>query len=543
MIRSGNTIATLRSRLVIAATILSVAATGAAGELDTQVQSCIEAGIQIDFCLQAVPATFSSGQPLVKRATGSGEWAELIDGYWGDGLTTSEKLEVFDHFWQKVDEKFACFEDLDVDWAGLRAQYRSEVISGVSRGRFTAIMNRMSLALMEAHTRAIDRRVLYETALEPGVPVMVVGGWGHDRHFGAGLTPQPDGSALVYQVVEDHPLGLVPGDIVLGYDGRPWQELYPELLAMGLPVRGVWGSSPETFEHTWLMAAGMNWHLFDIIDILKYDTGEVVHLPTSLLEDQQLYIWNSEQLDIPGVAKPDYNGSNDHFVSWGIIEGTSIGYIYCWGWALFTSYQFRDAVWELMFDHETSGLIIDFRFNMGGGMGYSNKGLALLFNSVVDTIGFHKRCQDGGHLDMCYNPWGTPEGYSIYGDPESFYDRPIAVLTGPGAVSSGDQVALRMKFHPNARFFGKSTNTAFNSPSFPYSYNDDWYEIVATSDAYLISDPENHLTHDPFLVDEPVWLTPWDVAHGRDTVVEAAMRWIRCQYPDRPRRGQRRSGH
>jgi hypothetical protein len=540
--RTGHTITTVRLKLVIAATILLVAANGVTTELDTQVQRCIEAGIQIDYCLQAVPATFSSGQPLVKRATSTGEWAELIDGYWGDGLPTSEKLQIFDQFWQKVDEEFACFEDLDVDWAGLWAQYRSEVKAGVSRGRFTAIMNRMSLALMEAHTKAVDRLVLYETALEPGVPVLVVGGWGPDSHFGAGLTPQPDGSALVYQVVENHPLGLVPGDIVLGYDGRPWQELYPELLAMGLPVKGVWGSSPETFEHTWLMAAGMNWHLFDNIDILKYDTGEVVHLPTSLLENQELYIWNSEQLDIPGVAKPSYDTYQD-LLSWGIVEGTSIGYIYCWGWSQANvAYQFVRAIEALMFEHETSGLIIDFRFNMGGSMRFSNYGLALLFNSTVDTIGWHQRCRDGGHLDMCHSS-SSSELYRIVGDPESFYDRPIAVLTGPGAVSSGDQVALRMKFHPNARFFGKSTNTAFNSPSSAYSYNEDWYDRVAIADAYLVSDPENHLTHDPLIVDEPVWLTPWDVAHGRDTVVEAAVRWIQRQYPDQPRRGRRRSGH
>ena len=34
------------------------------------------------------------------------------------------------------------------------------------------------------------------------------------------------------------------------------------------------------------------------------------------------------------------------------------------------------------------------------------------------------------------------------------------------------------------------------------------------------------LTHVPFPVDHAVWLTPEDVAVGRDTVVEAAVEWI-----------------
>ena len=50
----------------------------------------------------------------------------------------------------------------------------------------------MSLALKEAHTNAEDRLVNYETSPDPGIPLLWVGGWGRDTHFGAGLTPLPD---------------------------------------------------------------------------------------------------------------------------------------------------------------------------------------------------------------------------------------------------------------------------------------------------------------------------------------------------------------
>ncbi len=119
----------------------------------------------------------------------------------------------------------------------------------------------------------------------------------------------------------------------------------------------------------------------------------------------------------------------------------------------------------------------------------------------------------------------------IHGDPATYFGNPIAVLVGPGAESSGDQVAYRFKFHPQARFFGKTTKAVFSDsdtmlvpPWDPAPY--------AVVDAYPVADPTEQLTHDEFPVDCSVWLRPGDVAEGRDTVVETAMDWIRGSLPD-----------
>ena len=53
-----------------------------------------------------------------------------------------------------------------------------------------------------------------------------------------------------------------------------------------------------------------------------------------------------------------------------------------------------------------------------------------------------------------------------------------------------------------------------------------WSSRFAASDAYRVTDPTNFLTHDELHVDEAVWLTPDDVALGKDTVVEAARQWV-----------------
>ncbi len=170
----------------------------------------------------------------------------------------------------------------------------------------------------------------------------------------------------------------------------------------------------------------------------------------------------------------------------------------------------------------TDGLILDFRFNAGGNMWLSNGGLSLLFPYKVNTICFAKRSSKYDYYQMKNN--STPETYSIPGRPPG-YNKPIAVLTGPGAVSSGDQVALRMKYHPNAKFFGKSTGGAFSSPIWANLW-DGWSFLYSAGESYELKNPGVYLTHEELPVDYDVWLTPEFVAQGRDNVVESAMNWI-----------------
>ena len=461
--------------------------------------------------------------PKPPGALSGQDWAALIDATWGDGtLTTFQRLALFNDFWDTIDESFACFQDLDVDWLAVKNTYLAEIFGGVSKGRFSAIMNQLSLALRESHTFITDLDVSL-TNPEPGIPIMYYGGWGDVGHFGAGLTPLGDKSLLVYQARSNHPLGLEPGDTVLGYDGRPWADLYLDLLDAELPLGNFnwWGSSDSSFEHSWLMSAGMNWHLFDTIDIVKYGTGQLVHLPTSSMVGQYLETLAWEQLPVPGVPEPDVPSGD--YVSWGIVDGTEIGYIYVRGWRENAGTEFLDAVVALTVVEPTVGLIVDFRFNFGGNMFLSDAAMEVLFDTSFLTIDLVQRCGPD-HLDLC--PMGWEEFYAINGSPATYYDKPIAVLVGPGAVSSGDQVALRFKFHPEARFFGKSTATAFNAPISHDTGHPNWSARYALRDAFLVSDPGNYMTHDEFAVDCAVGLAPDDVAQGQDTVVNAAIEWI-----------------
>jgi len=263
----------------------------------------------------------------------------------------------------------------------------------VSRGRFAWIMNQLSLALRDSHSSALDLPVNVFTIPGRGVPLLGQGAWEVDTS-GACMTAQEDGSALVYAAMPDNPLGLERGDRVLGYDGRPWRVLYRKLLAEGLPLWPLWwGSSDSAFDHSFVMAAGLNWPLFETMDILKLRTGEVVHRPTSVMPGDLFFGFCSEQMDVPGVPKPDFFGGR--FVSGGIVDGTRVGYVYVWAWLGTARDDFAGIVRRLTQVDKVDGLILDLRFDPGGFEQAPMNGLGEIASHPQLTIAIDGRSDPG----------------------------------------------------------------------------------------------------------------------------------------------------
>jgi hypothetical protein len=466
------------------------------------------------------------------------EWGTLIDSTWGEGLPTENKLDIFDRYWNAVDAYYPGFINLDVDWDSLRNVYRPEVEAGVSQGRFAAIMNQLAMALEEIHTHC-NNATVREDSLLPGVPLMVYGAAYqvlNQGHFGAALTPLPDSSALVFKVVDNHPLDLVPGDIVLGYDGVPWKYLYQQLLDAELPNTFPYyinvGSSERSVSHMWLMSAGLNWHLFDTIDILKYGTNDTLHLPTSNLINQNMNLFSSEQLPVSGVPMLDLSRFWElPMVSWGIVDNTQIGYIYVSRWRELEQPAFTNAVDSLLDNYQTTGLILDFRMNPGGRSDMANGGYRRLFNSDIEVFEYAARSDPDDHFALEHVPDGFCSGqtFRFHADPY-LYDKPIAILTGPMTFSAAEFNALRVKYHPMTRTFGKPTNggftcfyQTFHNVSIPYA---GWEAGYAPHNVFLVDDPDNYIMHVGSKVDEEIWLTQEDVAKGEDSVVKRAIEWI-----------------
>jgi len=481
----------------------------------------------------AQSATFSWADSYGKSPTrfSREDWQDVIDATWGAGLPTEEKLRIFDAWFTGVDLNYGSFFNLDFDIFAFRNRYRPEIEAGVSRGRFAAIMNYFGYFLKDLHTYIFDIPVR-NTALAKGIPLLVVGQWGTNQHFGALLTPLPDSTLLVYKTLPNHPLGLQPGDLVLGYDDVLWKDIYPELVEAQLPLllNSVNGSTDESMAYYHLQAAGLNWHLFDTIDIVKYSSGDTLHFATRLLAGQRRTIWGSEQIGVPGVAWPDR--SRDIRVNWGVIDNTNIGYIYVTSWSFDARFdireKFRAAVDRLMHEIKADGIVMDFRFNTGGGA-LAIDGLKLLFNQVTPTVGFDKRAGTPDHFDMISDPLRRESNLVIQPDLNTYYDKPIAVLIGPGSISAGELEAIRLSFHPRTRLFGKPA-AGGNSGSDFLNLATNWFASRTSGPIYYVSNHE-YLSHISLQPDEPVWFNRDDVANGIDTVAEAAIAWIKSETP------------
>jgi len=464
------------------------------------------------------------------------DWAAAIDSVWGPGRSFDDHKFIWETFWNNMDNIFAAFHELDTNiWQDVFDRYNQEILDTVSAGRLCAIMNHASLALREMHSLTNDSGVS-ETQLLPGVPLIKVGTWLENDHFGAGLTVTLDSSLLVYKAVVNHPLGLVPGDIVLGYDGVAWQDIYPQLLTAELPFATLsgnwWGSSDVALDYTFLVSAGRNWHLFDTIDVVKYSTGDTLHLATDTLVGQNMTLYGTEQMDIPGVTIPDYLA--DERISWGIVDGTNIGYIYInsirtidFARTIITWLTALDSLQNL---YDVDGLIIDWRMFLG-----AQAGIRPVFDYLLDTtmtvLRLARRCTGGGHFDLC--PTGSGFLSTVNGNNGQYWDKPIALLTGPGARSGGDVFPMVISLHPLAKVFGRPTAGAFtNGPFRPFLFSG-WTHWITRGNTYFPNDPGNYLARAqfpgprfPWVDYEEVWLTPEGVAAGQDDVVEAAISWI-----------------
>ena len=136
-----------------------------------------------------------------------------------------------------------------------------------------------------------------------------------------------------------------------------------------------------------VLSAASNWHLFETIDILKHGSGTEEHFSTASLNTTPPLRaqYCGEQLAVPGVPRPV---AVSDLVTWGVVEGTRIGYVYVTAWTGDAGERPEQAIRELTMERATDGLIIDFRVNRGGNMFLSDGGLGMLFDRPMPTIGF-----------------------------------------------------------------------------------------------------------------------------------------------------------
>jgi hypothetical protein len=473
-------------------------------------------------------------------------WSELVDKTWGEGRPTAEKLALFDTVWTLANRFFPYFSTKPPkNWDSLRTRFRPEIERGVSQGKFMAIMSRLVFHLNDVHISFSDRLFSNNASVfniyTNRAPIFVCSPL---ETLGFCTTTLPDGSAMVYEADSTNPLKIKAGDIILGYNGMPWRTLLPTLINSDLPILGSAGSTAEHEQNILLASVLSNWHLFDNINILRADGKRVETLSTSLMVG-----WYGRRtfcrdgLPVRGVPRMSWESyyQQRNEAIWGRVEGTNIGYIYAHRCTDSLGRQFYNAVIELtQGNNPVDALILDLRRNDGGSISAFAPGWSQLYNQSVrwlsyairDTANVSNRnaMLKQEQLEPIYEQSLTtsPERFfTWYRYQPKFFDKPIAVLAGPGSVSAGDLFVHAMRYHPRARIFGKPSNGAFGSRQ-PWRISRDTVNINFTMPSVNFYDvrTKQFLGGRNYPIDEEVWLTQRNVLAGKDDVVEAAIRWI-----------------
>ncbi len=450
------------------------------------------------------------------------QWNHRVDSTWGAGWPDSVKLSVLNMFWGHIDSLYPCFVHLpSYNWDSIVSSMQAQITAGgVSEGKYASMINYLLSLMNDGHSNFYDYMVNYPYAIYPGLPLFR----GESGKLGACVTTLNDTTALVYSAFPGHPFGLEPGDIILGYNGIPWTRLVQIILGYNLPNSVYKGSTDSAMYHRYIQAAGENWYLFDTINIKKCN-GSLVNLPTSLMSGVLYNDFCTEQMDVPGVNKPSYNGYyyDDSDVVYGVMTGTHIGYVYMYDCEDTTDKLYR-AVKSLVEDSMVTGLILDIRTNFGGGFDAYWDAYTYLTSGGTSWVGYGQRSDPTNRLAMYID--GPTSWYDIVDSDPNYFPHPIAILCGPNAVSAGDFLPVMFQHNPQVKLFGKSTAGAFGNLVEVNVNNTNFATTMQQTNFFQASDPSNYISHTMIPVNFPVWLDQAGVCAGTDTVVNTAAHWI-----------------
>jgi len=448
-----------------------------------------------------------------------------LDGYFGLAPELEIRLRIFDELWEELAARYAGFVVNGVDWDAARLTYRPQIEQATSYGRFYAVLSQLASELNDGHVQLSSDRVC-STTCDARPPVYFTSA--NYSSLGACVTLTDQEELIVYRVEPDNPAGLKPGDQIIGYDGVSWRENLETIGSWKLPRCGGTGTSERTREILRMESILNNAHLFRELGVKRRDRGRTEMIATSSILGKRSTLACTDQLPVEGVAFPfthfeDF--ATQSHVSHARLPGTNIGYIYVYSQGFNNVWLDLPAAVQALFD--TEALIIDQRFNSGNTPG--SRALSLLFGEDVDHI-----------MSCLFRDENSTERTVLVGEPDSwdyidadestFYNRPIALLTGPGAGSGGDIWPYKLSFHPRARRFGRSTHGVASGLA-PLWQPDPYLGDISFAYTFcLMVDGEQKFLHGANIPpEEPLWLRADDIAGGTDTVVQAALDWIAAE--------------
>lgn len=404
--------------------------------------------------------------------------------FWGEMPGDPDaSIILFQRIWSEINSNFCGFKGFDLDWDAYKEKNYEAVEFADNYGDYLNILTDMAYQLHEGHSTVYTKRMKGggRFFLSFNAPVFLSFGQSTTKIGGCPVLTE-DQEVVIKSIdkPEVNPYNLNPGDIILGYNGVPWKYWADALNHAKLPKFANPGASAGARSINLLKAAASNAHFFEVINIKRHETGEIETLPIIPLESKDV-LWCKEWtgIETPGVSQPEVNAFEQEAMTYGILEGTNIGYIYLtqcpsmweeiedvnnpdWYDTSFSK-EFDAAIGQLM---ETDGIIIDNRLNMGGRAEPFYRGFKRIIqldepeHIFVDL----KRHNEMTDRDVFAIP--KQKEWPIMADHEEHngeYDNPIVVITSPDCISAGDLLTTIFGIYDDFTVIGSHNNGSYAS--------------------------------------------------------------------------------
>lgn len=410
---------------------------------------------------------------LLEDSTGEIHQAQVgIDVY---PSITESYVTAFKDLYEKLGSNYPCFALKGIDWAAVGDEL-------LPRAKQVKTNKEFGLLCMElvAHLEDSHAYLMAGSAELPSVPFPQ---WDPGFACLIGEREKP----VVYYMDGDGPAekaGVKVGMTVLSVNGEPVGKYMEKRMG---EMRKYSGYSSERYllyhAAQWL---GKQVDRGDVVEIRMQDNGGKIYTFKTPATVGVRYL---PRRPVQVTGTPDTAN-----VSWTKL-GDDIGYIYVRRIRDDLIDKLDKAVGELS---NVRGMIIDVRGNSGGG-----------FDSRRSHINF------------------TTEDASEHDRPK--FKGPIALLTDARCISAGEGWASWFIANKRAHVFGEATAGA-SARKIVYTLNNDLYKVHYPVKAYtgFLDRPIERRGLEP---DVPVKQNARDLAAGRDTVLEAAKRYLLEQTP------------
>lgn len=421
-----------------------------------------------------------SGELPPSLITDSAEKEAMIDktirflesnslSYWGT-LTDQERsdyLALFDSLSSEIEGTCVSFENLDLDWVGLKENQRKQVVEARGHGEALGALTRLTYYLHEGHSMLLPERLIMGNNLQTGAPCISLSGFNIDL-MGAWITPSEGNRLIISRVFDPSlPYSWERGDEIIALNGIPWQEWRDPLESSSLPIIGSAGANEDAVNMNWQKSLIRNFHLFTTVTVKRYSTGKTERI--RILQKEFSIREAYKEAPFPVEYQPGTEiGKRYAPLEGGRLRDSNIGYIRIlyfdqqiknldsWDPSRTRFYkEFRIAVASLM---DTDGIILDLRHHGGGMHQVSYGGLELLVTNPEERR-FYDVFEKTGPEE--YRPFPLLEKPFPAQNPDSFFSGRIVVITGSECVSGGDLFTAIASECPEITVVGTANNGSF----------------------------------------------------------------------------------